>query len=70
MLEVGKTYRSCFEKNAVCTVIDSFARVLTNHPTHYKLLWLTTSGNTNMNDEAGKIEWELARDAENYLEEI
>jgi hypothetical protein len=63
MLEVGRTYRGCFEKKMMCTVLD-------RQKDYYLLLWLTTSGNPCARDAAGETEWERACDAENYLEEL
>ena len=68
MLEVGKTYRGCFEHRMMCTVLE--IAYYGGRPNNYLLLWLTTSGNPDARDEAGKTEWEVARDAENYLEEL
>jgi len=63
MLQVGRTYRGCFEPAMMCTV-------LAQEPGYYLLLWLTTSGNPDARDVAGETEWERASDAENYLEEL
>lgn len=69
MLEVGKSYRGVWEKNMVCTVVDVvLQKTAKPRPTHYLVLWLTTSGNPDANDEAGKQEWLVANQAENFLE--
>lgn len=72
MLEVGQSYRGVWEKNMVCTVLAiQHGTAWHGHPppaAHYLVLWLTTSGNPDANDEAGKQEWIVARDAENFLE--
>jgi len=74
MLEVGKTYRGRWEKRMMCAVLNIQYGVVWHgyppRPNNYLLLWLTTSGNPDARDVAGKSEWEVASDAENYLEEI
>jgi hypothetical protein len=73
VLEVGKVYRGVWEKAMMCVVLEvAYGKSWHGHPPpaeHYLLLWLTTSGNPDARDEAGKTEWEVARLAENYLEE-
>ncbi len=68
MLEVGKVYRGRFENAMMCAVLE--VSLYNGRPNNYLLLWLTTSGNPDAGDVAGKTEWEVARDAENYLEEL
>lgn len=71
MLEVGKTYRGCFEKKMMYTVVDVVLQKTANpRPTHYRLFHLTASVYPDARDEAGKTEWVRACDAENYLEEL
>lgn len=74
MLEIGRIYRGYFEKRMMCMVLDiQHEPSWHGHPpraSNYLLLWLTTSGNPDARDVAGKTEWETAPDAENYLKEL